>query len=112
MPAADVAQASADAVFLGEKLAPVARALELSRVARSLMRENLWIAVVYNMIAVPLAISGHVTPLIAALAMSGSSLIVTANALRAGAGADDSRASQQVHAGEPDGSRSNAGAAA
>ena len=110
--AADVAQASADAVFLGEKLAPVARALELSRVARSLMRENLWIAVVYNMIAVPLAISGHVTPLIAALAMSGSSLIVTANALRAGAGADDSRASQQVHAGEPDGSRSNAGAAA
>lgn len=81
--AADVAQAAADAVFLGEKLAPVARALELSGLARRLMRENLWIAVVYNAIAVPLAIAGYVTPLIAALAMSGSSLIVTVNALRA-----------------------------
>ncbi|MFV0279926.1 MAG: heavy metal translocating P-type ATPase [Rhodoblastus sp.] len=89
--AADVAQASADAVFLGEKLAPVARALQISRLARKLMRENLWIAVVYNAIAVPLAISGHVTPLIAALAMSGSSLIVTLNALRAGVGAAQER---------------------
>lgn len=81
--AADVAQASADAVFLGERLAPVAHALAISRKARSLMRENLLIAVVYNAIAVPLAIAGLVTPLIAAVAMSGSSLIVTANALRA-----------------------------
>ncbi len=82
--AADVAQAAADAVFLGEKLAPVARALEVSGLARRLMRENLMIAVVYNAIAVPLAIAGYVTPLIAAVAMSGSSLIVTVNALRAG----------------------------
>ncbi len=81
--AADVAQASADAVFLGERLAPVAQALAISRKARGLMRENLLIAVVYNAIAVPLAIAGLVTPLIAAVAMSGSSLIVTANALRA-----------------------------
>ncbi|MDE2361569.1 MAG: cadmium-translocating P-type ATPase [Hyphomicrobiales bacterium] len=82
--AADVAQAAADAVFLGDRLAPVRRALEVSRLARKLMRENLTIAVVYNAIAVPLAIAGHVTPLIAAIAMSGSSLIVTLNALRAG----------------------------
>ncbi len=108
--AADVAQASADAVFLGEKLAPVARALELSRLARKLMRENLWIAIVYNAVAVPLAISGHVTPLIAALAMSGSSLIVTANALRAGVGAN-AAASERVQ-GAADGVRSKAGAAA
>jgi Cu2+-exporting ATPase len=47
------------------------------------MRENLWIAVIYNFIAVPLAIFGYVTPLVAALAMSGSSVIVTLNALRA-----------------------------
>ena len=110
--AADVAQASADAVFLGEALAPVARAVELSRLARKLMRENLGIAVVYNAIAVPLAISGLVTPLIAALAMSGSSLIVTGNALRAGIGADESRAPPPSHAGEPDNARSKAGAAA
>ena len=108
--AAGVAQASADAVFLGEKLAPVAHALALSRLARKLMRENLWIAVVYNAVAVPLAIAGHVTPLIAALAMSGSSLIVTVNALRAGASAD--RAAQTPRAGAPEGARSSAGAAA
>ena len=109
--AADVAQASADAVFLGEKLAPVARALELSRLARKLMRENLWIAVVYNAIAVPLAIAGHVTPLIAALAMSGSSLIVTVNALRAGAGASGRR-DATVAQGGSEGAQTSARAAA
>ena len=81
--AAHLAQAQADAVFLGERLAPVADALRLARKARRLMRQNLWLSVAYNLIAVPLAILGFVTPLIAALAMSGSSLLVTLNALRA-----------------------------
>ncbi|MCK0207249.1 cadmium-translocating P-type ATPase [Starkeya koreensis] len=81
--AADVTRAHADAVFLGERLAPVLTALAVSARARHLMRQNLMIAVIYNFIAVPLAIAGYVTPLVAALAMSGSSVIVTLNALRA-----------------------------
>ena len=81
--AADVTQAQADAVFLGENLTPVLDAVVISRRARRLMSENLWLAVIYNAIAVPIAIAGMVTPLIAALAMSGSSLLVTLNALRA-----------------------------
>ena len=81
--AAHIAQAQADALFLGERLAPVADALRISARARRLMLENLWLSVVYNLIAVPLAIFGYVTPLIAALAMSGSSILVTLNALRA-----------------------------
>lgn len=85
--AADVTRAQADAVFLGDRLAPVMSALHVSMRARHLMRQNLNIAVIYNFIAVPLAVAGYVTPLIAALAMSGSSLIVTLNALRARSGA-------------------------
>jgi Cu2+-exporting ATPase len=81
--AADVTQAQADAVFLGERLKPVLDAVLVGRRARALMKENLLFAVIYNIVAVPVAIAGAVTPLIAALAMSGSSIMVTLNALRA-----------------------------
>jgi Cu2+-exporting ATPase len=81
--AADLTQAQADAVFLGERLKPVLDAIVIARRARSLMTENLWLAAIYNAVAVPIAIAGAVTPLIAALAMSGSSMLVTLNALRA-----------------------------
>jgi len=81
--AVHLSQATADAVFLGERLAPVAAALTIDAKARRVMRANLWLAAGYNLIAVPLAILGFASPLIAALAMSGSSLLVTANALRA-----------------------------
>lgn len=81
--AADITQAHADAVFLGERLAPVGDAIALARRARQLMKQNLAFAVIYNAVAVPVAILGFATPLIAAAAMSGSSVLVTLNALRA-----------------------------
>ncbi len=81
--AAHLSQAHADALFLGERLTPVLHAVTLARRARALMRENLMLAVIYNALAVPIAMAGLVTPLIAALAMSGSSILVTLNALRA-----------------------------
>ncbi|MEM9630324.1 MAG: cation-translocating P-type ATPase [Pseudomonadota bacterium] len=80
--AVHLSQAAADAVFLGEKLMPVADALRLSKKARAAIEQNLWISALYNVIAVPIAVAGFVTPLMAAVAMSASSLAVTANALK------------------------------
>lgn len=81
--ASHLSQATADLVFLGERLAPVVAAIGFSRKALRLMRQNLWLAAGYNLLAVPLAIAGLATPLVAAAAMSGSSLLVILNALRA-----------------------------
>lgn len=80
--ASDAGQQAADLVFMGDSLVPVAVAIRAARRAQRIVRQNFIMAIGYNVIAVPLAIGGVVTPLIAAAAMSGSSLIVVANALR------------------------------
>jgi P-type Cu2+ transporter len=81
--ATQIAQSASDAVFLGDSLAPITAAHQLARKARKLMIENLIFSVAYNAVVVPVAILGYATPLIAAAAMSSSSIIVTLNALRA-----------------------------
>jgi Cu2+-exporting ATPase len=80
--ASDVGQNAADAVFLGDSLMPVAIAISAARRTMQVVRQNFAIAIFYNAVAVPLAFLGMVTPLVAALAMSGSSILVVANALR------------------------------
>ena len=80
--AAQASQAAADMVLQGDGLAPIAEAVDVARAARRLVFQNFAFSAAYNMFAVPLAAVGLVTPLIAAVAMSASSLIVMLNALR------------------------------
>jgi P-type Cu2+ transporter len=79
--ALDVSQSASDAVYSGG-LGALPLLVRTARKARVVMLQNFGFAAAYNLVAVPIAILGHATPLVAAIAMSGSSLIVCLNALR------------------------------
>jgi Cu2+-exporting ATPase len=80
--AADISQTTADAIFQGRLLEPAVEILNVARSAHALALQNFAIAIGYNLVFVPMAVVGWVTPLIAAVAMSASSIAVTANAVR------------------------------
>ncbi|WP_341712241.1 heavy metal translocating P-type ATPase [Erythrobacter sp.] len=80
--ASDASQQAADAVFLGDRLGPVSLAVRVARETMRIVRQNFVFAIGYNILAVPLALAGMVTPMVAAIAMSLSSLVVVGNSLR------------------------------
>ena len=80
--AIDITQNAADIVFQGNKLQPVLSAWRIAKSAQMLVKQNFALAIAYNAVAIPAAVAGYVTPLIAAIAMSSSSLLVIANAMR------------------------------
>ncbi len=88
--ALDAARVASDMVLLGTDLSALAEARAVAVRATRRIRENFALAFAYNGVAIPLAVAGLVTPLIAALAMSSSSILVSLNALRVAPAADRS----------------------
>lgn len=80
--ALEASQNAADVVLLGQHLSGIPAAIGIARSARRRILENFGLAACYNAVAIPLALAGFATPLMAALAMSTSSITVTLNALR------------------------------
>ncbi len=80
--ASDAGRQAADFVFTRESLSAVPQAFAIALEAQKLVRQNFALAIAYNLVLVPVAFAGLVTPLIAAVAMSASSVLVIANSMR------------------------------
>jgi len=78
------AQTAADIILVGDRLTPAITAIKIARQTRRLIRENLVLATIYNVVTLPIAFAGGLTPLIAAILMSSSSVLVMLNAMRIG----------------------------
>ncbi len=79
---ADIAINVSDVVLLNENVEKIAEALQISKRTYKAIKENLALSIIYNVIAIPLAVAGFVYPLVSALSMSLSSLIVVGNSIR------------------------------
>ncbi len=80
--ASDIARQAADFVFTRQSLSAVPFAINIAKRSGNLVRQNFTLAILYNVIAIPFAVAGYVTPLIAAIAMSASSIVVVTNSMR------------------------------
>ena len=78
----ELARTQADLVLLSENLEHLRRGVRVSRRALRVIRQNLWWSFAYNFVVLPLAMTGFITPWMAGIGMSGSSLLVVANSLR------------------------------
>lgn len=82
--ASDLAQLAADTMLLNPDLTALQRVITGTERTRRIIRQNLTWAILYNLLALPLAAAGMIPPWASALGMSASSLLVVLNALRAG----------------------------
>ncbi|MGB7991287.1 MAG: HAD-IC family P-type ATPase, partial [Candidatus Methylophosphatis roskildensis] len=78
----ELARNQGDIVLLSERLEALADGRRLARRTGRIIRQNLWWSFGYNLVAIPLAMSGAITPWMAGIGMSASSLLVVLNALR------------------------------
>ncbi|MBL4807235.1 MAG: cadmium-translocating P-type ATPase [Rhodobacteraceae bacterium] len=82
--AVDASRTSADMIIVNNDLTQIVQSYRIARAAKRRILENFTVAAVYNMVSIPFALAGFATPLMAALAMSASSITVSLNAMRVG----------------------------